>query len=62
MTTLRDMLLDLFGDPPMYDDGYNGLHPVDLSGLDTPITGYQSPDIQETYRQVAAATRTYHFE
>jgi len=40
MTTLRDILTDLFGDPPMHDDGYNGLHPVDLSGLDTPITGY----------------------
>lgn len=61
MTTLRDILLEMLGNPPTYDDGVNGRHPVDLSCLDTPIAGYQSPDMQGTYRQVAEATRTYHF-
>ncbi len=40
MPNLSDILKEMLGDPPMYDDGYNGRHPVDLSGLDTPITGY----------------------
>ena len=62
MTTLRDILLEMLGDPPRYDDGYNGLHPVDLSCLDTSITGYDSTSFRKSVQQVIAATRTYDFK
>ncbi len=38
MGTLKEMFLDLLGDPPMYR-GY----PVDLSSLDTEVKGYVIP-------------------